>query len=306
MNDHSLTTFQCLYVASNSDIIYGWLTPPFLIPFLFCLSPLSSPSSSIALLPSPSIAPLPHPPLALSLPPFLPPSLPFTPPLSLSPSISPCHPSISLCCSPSLPVTLNLFLSPSISSCHPPAIIPYPYLSLPSFLPPLSPSIPPSLLSLSLPSVLKYSSSNHCNHLYWMEMLSLFPVYLSYSVTPRCAWCSSASWETHICSGDACKPCQTFVSWNVCQTERAGCVSKLTLKKMMPLSLSSLWNYLSLVGRFLVEVDRKPEKVEWFINKMLIQPTQRYQIKTESNKAQLLVNNLTPADRLVTEFLVTP
>ena len=49
--------------------------------------------------------------------------------------------------------------------------------------------------------------------------------------------------------------------------------------------------------RFEVELENKPDTVQWFVNKMAIQPSQRYEIKADDNRAYLLVHNLTPADR---------
>ena len=55
-----------------------------------------------------------------------------------------------------------------------------------------------------------------------------------------------------------------------------------------------------LLHRFEIELENKPDMVQWFVNKMEITPTQRYEMKSVDNKAHLLVHDLTPADRSVT------
>lgn len=49
--------------------------------------------------------------------------------------------------------------------------------------------------------------------------------------------------------------------------------------------------------RFEIELENKPDMVQWFVNKMEIRPTHRYEIQSVDKKAHLLVHSLTPADR---------
>lgn len=63
--------------------------------------------------------------------------------------------------------------------------------------------------------------------------------------------------------------------------------------------------FTPLCYRLDVELDKKPDDVKWFVNKMLIKPSQRYQIRTEENRAELLINDLTPADNGVYTVQVT-
>lgn len=65
----------------------------------------------------------------------------------------------------------------------------------------------------------------------------------------------------------------------------------------MYVSLHYLLNTLYLLNRFEIELERKPDTVQWFVNKMEIQPSPRYEVRNVDNKSHLLVHNLTPADR---------